>query len=168
MPFGIDLSDVFDFATDFIPGGDWIDDLVLGDGENGGNGGLVFSPTPGDVVTGNGRTPSPSGQHVPGAHLDASGCPVSSYPLQSKTIAACGRGYVAVDSNGDGVNDTCMLKEVARKCRLWAPRTRPFLTGGQMKTIRKAARLMDKTDRLVTDINKVRGKAKLVRQSRSR
>lgn len=70
------------------------------------------------------------------------------------------RGYVIVDYRGQKV---AMLKEVARKCGLWKPRAKPLFTASEAKTIRKAARLQKKGDRLAKMLNQTGGCAPLRR-----
>jgi len=93
------LDEGLDLFTDFLPGGDLIDDL-LGIGANGiGRNGTAS----------NGTSPPPGGVRAP---AQVAGCDVE-LPIAYRNRAYCQPGYVAVDKDGDGVNDTCMLKEVA-------------------------------------------------------
>ena len=112
------LGDIIDIGTDFIPGGfdDWLlDDILGGDGNGNGNGnGNGRARGGGTRVSSNGR-----------AHDHQNGACPPTVPFQTKQIAECPPGYVAVDTDGDGVTDTCMLKSYARECKLWKPKARP-------------------------------------------
>jgi len=155
MPFGIDLGDIFDVATDFIPGGDYIDDLF----------GIGDDPTTPPPATGrNGRAPmNGSTNGVAGM----AGCRIT-MPMGQRTVASCPPGYVAVDTNGDGQTDACMLKQVARACGLWRPRPKPVMTASDRKALNKADRVMSKVDTIVKQTNSIRGQARLTKSRPSR
>lgn len=58
-------------------------------------------------------------------------------PVMAERIS-CPRGYVAVDTDGDGVNDACMEKTLAKKYGYWKPRPKPPISGWDAKAIRRA------------------------------
>lgn len=61
-----------------------------------------------------------------------------------RSVAACGKGYVAVDMDGDGVADACVLKAVARAAGLWKSRRRPPISAGDWHKLQVADRVTKK------------------------
>lgn len=154
----------------------WIDDLIQGgvdliegDWEGaaqhvldavGSNG----APSTVPVVPSNGGTPPIIPNGGGNGVANVTGLRVS-LPLGSRSVAACPPGYVAVDTNKDGHADMCMLKSVARDCRLWKARPKPVLTASDRKALNRAQRVIGKVDTVVKQTNEIQGKA---RYSRSR
>ena len=146
-------------------GYDWIDD-ALGGWLPGG-----VDPRFGDVPsrlvgTGSvGDTPPPSGP--PAASNGKAGtCNIYAQP-QQKSVMRCPPGYVAVDMDNDGINDTCMMKEVAVACKKWKRRPKPLLTAADRTTLRKAQTVMNRVTDVVSRTNEIQGKARYVRQKRN-
>ena len=106
--------------------------------------------------------PFPDADDLPSAPM-GNGCnlQVMVAPMQ-KVINKAPRGYVIVEHPNTGVK-VAMLKAVAKSCGLWKPRAKPVMTAADAKTIRKAARLTGKVDRLAKLANSVTGKAPLRR-----
>ena len=102
--------------------------------------------------------------------LNGNGCnlQVMVAPHQ-KVINKAPRGYVIVETeNAAGVPvKVAMLKPVAKSCGLWKPRARPVMTAADAKTIRRAASLQNKVDRLAKMSNSLCSKAPL-RRTRSK
>jgi len=168
LPFHGALLDVFrgglDIVTDFIPGGDLIDDILGLD--NGGPGASVI-PVQGQVGGVQPTTRFP-GSTMPGvAGSIAPGCQVV-MPLQLRQVAQCRAGFVAVDTDGDGITDTCMLMEVAIACGLWKRRPKPLLTASDRRVLAGATRVMKKVDTVVAQTNKLRGQPRLTKSRPSR
>lgn len=88
---------------------------------------------------------------------------------QQKVINKAPRGYVIVETeNAAGVPvKVAMLKPVAKSCGLWKPRAKPVMTAADAKTIRRAASLQNKVDRLAKMSNSLCSKAPL-RRTRSK
>jgi hypothetical protein len=178
------LGGVGDFITDFIPGGDLIDN-VLGIDEGSraarARSGSAFTMpkrltggrrdesslgpfeifVPDIIERGIGTMPPSNGTSgVPGCNI--------TMPIQQRAVAHCAPGFVAVDTNGDGVSDTCMLKEVAKACKLWRPRPKPIMTASDRRTLTRATSVMRKVDTVVDQTNKLRGQAKLTKARATR
>lgn len=167
-----------DIITDFIPGGDRIDDFLFG----GGSPSQVTQPM--RIAAGRGGDRSTLGSFeglVPDPierligtmpALGANGgqgvgnCQITA-PLQLRERAACRPGFVAVDSNGDGVTDVCMKKEVAIACKLWKRRPKPLLTSADRRILTRSVGVMKKVDNVVKQTNTLRGQARLVKKTRS-
>lgn len=154
---------IFDIFTDLIPGGDVIDNL-LGVGGNGGGG--MQNLLPGNLNVPAGRRSDVRVSPV-GMNNGLPGCQIT-VQMSTRSVAHCPTGYVAVDTDGDGVTDTCMLKEVAKACKLWRPRPKPLLTASDRKTLSRATRVMGRVDAVVKQTNALRGQARLTKQSRTR
>lgn len=162
-------SALFDFVTDFIPGGDIIDN-VLGIG----GGGQQLQPTstlgsaevlvPDFIERAIGTLPA---QQPAAMGAGVGGCAIT-MPIQRRSVAHCAPGMVAVDTNGDGQTDMCMLKEVARACKLWRPRPKPVMTASDRRTLTRATSVMRKVDTVVKQTNMLRGQAKLTKSRPSR
>ena len=78
--------------------------------------------------------------------------PVLVAPAQ-KVINKAPRGYVIVEDPMNPGQKVAMLKSVAKACGAWKPRAKPFFTASEAKTVRKAARLQKKGDRLAKMLN---------------
>ena len=170
------LGFVGDRITDFIPGGDIID-RVVGGLVPGGGGDLIRERLP--IVPRDIRFVASEGSRrdvfdppgggntraVPDVGTMGGGCAITEQ-MSMRSVAQCRPGYVAVDMDGDGVTDTCMLKEVARACKLWKPRPKPILTASDRKALNRAERVMGRVDTVVKQTNELRGKARLVKQSK--
>ncbi len=126
-----------------------------------------------DFVTGIGDAPPVNGNRLPaqdgagnvvsnGGGGIAPGCSVTT-AMSMRQVAACPPGYVAVDTNGDGITDTCMIKEVARACKLWKARPKPLLTASDRRTLNRATSVMRRVDNVVKQTNTLRGQAKLTK-----
>ena len=113
--------------------------------------------------------PLPDADDMPTA-LNGNGCnlQVMVAPHQ-KVINKAPRGYVIVETeNAAGVPvKVAMLKPVAQSCKLWKPRAKPIMTASDAKTIRRAASLQNKVDRLAKMSNSLCSKAPL-RRTRSK
>lgn len=155
MPFHQEIFDFFgelgDVVTDLIAGNDVVDDFMLRfqqrDSGGGGNGAVIPRENGTSVVTGAGMQ---------------GGCQIT-MPIQSRHVAYCQPGYVAVDTNGDGITDQCMLKEVAKACGLWKSRPKAILTASDRRSLNRATSVMRKVDTVVKQTNELRGQAKLTK-----
>lgn len=65
---------------------------------------------------------------------------------------SCPPGYVAVDTDGDGVNDACMLKEYARKFGLYKSRPKPPVSGWDARAIKRAASAKKRVKKLAGSV----------------
>jgi hypothetical protein len=144
LPFGLGevcTSDVLDWVFN---GGD-------GNGDKpkipNGNG-VVKPPKP--IQPGNGQV---------------HGCP-QTVALQMEQRAKCPPGYVAVDSNGDGVNDVCMQKASARACGLWKPARKPPISASQYRTLKTANSVAKKVKRIAIETEKTCRGSIMPRRSR--
>jgi hypothetical protein len=164
-PIGDLFTAGLDIATDFIPGGDYIDDWLGIGGPSGGNNLGITPPTMGNggnVVAMPLPAPANGRAVTTGMNQGYHGCQIT-LPLSYIQVAKAPAGYVAVDTNGDGINDTAMLKEVAIACKLWKRPPKPLLTASDRKALNKASRVMNTVDRVVAQTNKLRGQAKLTK-----
>jgi len=124
-------------------------------------------------VGGNGTVAPPvvsNGTFVPPGAVggtSVAGCQVS-VPVQMRSRAYAPPGYVITYPDGRGTAPVAMLKEVAIKCRLWKRPSRPMMTASEAKTLRKAARLTKKVDRIAKMSNAVCSQAPLRRVRRGR
>lgn len=94
-------------------------------------------PAPGGAV----------GTRAPGT--DKYGRPIA-VGLSHRAVAACPHGYVAVDLNGDGVADACVLKRVAIDMGLWHARRKPPISAGDWHRLRVAERVRRKAKRIAS------------------
>jgi hypothetical protein len=99
------------------------------------------------------------GQGASQPGVNSMGCPIYVTPRQETRLRAP-RGYVIVTENGV---KKAMLKEAARSCGLWKPNPKPVMTASDAKTLKKAARLQAKVDRVAKMANAVCSKAPLRR-----
>ena len=118
-----------------------------------------------DWATGGGGDESSNGtaQAAPQGGV-MNGCAIYT-PITTSARHSCAPGYVVV--TGPNGAKTCMLKEAARACGKWKPARKPPMSASDWRCLMKAARVQGKVDRLVKAANKVSGKARLVRKSRS-
>lgn len=154
MPFGIDFGDILDTVTDWIPGG--IDDMLFDDlFTSNGNGN-------GTPANGNGtaRTAAPRTSSNGRAHAHTNGACPPTVAFDTKQVAECPPGYVAVDTDNDGRTDTCMLKAYARECKLWKPKAKPPIKARDYKQMRTAKRVADKLMTIAKDAESLGGKAR--------
>ena len=152
------FGDIVDVLTDFIPGGDVIDDFLgIGNGKDGLLQGLVATVP---KQSANGRPAATANGESDAALYN--GCRIR-LPLQYRQVAYAPPGYVVVDEDRDGVPDTAMLKEVAIACKLWKRRPKPLLTASDRKVLNKASSVMKKVDTVVGQTNQIRGQAKLTK-----
>lgn len=157
MPFGIDFGDIFDFATDFIPGGDFIDEWA---GIN------QPAPPSRQLPGGNGQVAMIRDVRNSQGNGFQTGCAVT-MPLTAQTRYVAPAGYVVVTDPRTG-QKVGMLKEVARACKLWKPRPKPVLTAADKKALNKAERVARKVDTVVKQTNSILGKSKWTKMSRKR
>lgn len=61
-----------------------------------------------------------------------------------RQTAACPNGYVAVDMNGDGVADACVLRAVAVSAGLWRAKRKPPISAGDWRKLQVAERVKAK------------------------
>jgi len=153
MPFHGDFMD-------WLTSEDVVDDIWgFFSGQNGApGGGSGFVPPGGNGNGGGGGVVAPN---------RLGGCDVE-IPIAFRNRAYCQPGYVAVDKSGDGVNDTCMLKEVAIKCGYYKNRPAALLTASDRRTLSRASSVMRKVDTVVKQTNRLRGQAKLTKTKSSR
>lgn len=64
----------------------------------------------------------------------------------------CPKGYVAVDIDGDGVNDACMWKPMARSLKLWSSRPKPPVSGWDARAIKRAAGAKKRVKKLASSV----------------
>ena len=88
------------------------------------------------------RTPGGCGQPVTAA-------------FTTKTINKAPRGYVMVDTTGDGRSDTAMLKAHARHCGYWRPAAKPPISAKNWKALRRANTAARQVKRVATVTNKI-------------
>ena len=167
-----------DLITDYIPGGDIIDD-IFGIGNGGdprataiGNGGVGIQMPPLKIPRPKGTIFDKSGDDRPPVMArdldvtptrDVYGNCVITLPLEYRAVAYAPPGYVAVDTDNDGITDTAMLKEVAIACKLWKRRPKALLTASDRKTLNRATSVMNRVDNVVKQTNKLRGQARLTK-----
>lgn len=60
----------------------------------------------------------------------------------------CPPGYVAVDLDGDGQNDACVLKGVARAMKMWKARPKPPIKASDWRAMKKADRVRKKAKKI--------------------
>lgn len=110
--------------------------------------------------------PLPDADDMPTAGGSMNGCnlQVMVAPHQ-QLINKAPKGYVIVETqNASGATvKVAMLKPVAKSCGLWKPRAKPVMTAADAKTIRRAASLQNKVDRLAKMSNSLCSKAPLRR-----
>lgn len=153
-------EDAIDFVTDYVPYGDTIDNVL---GINGNDTQSNVLPMPVNHLVPSNGVPTQTAPS-PGTSMtkNFAGCAIT-MPLGRRTVAYAPPGYVAVDTDNDGITDTAMLKPVARACGLWKPRPKPLLTASERKTLNKATSVMRKVDSVVKQTNELRGQAKLTK-----
>lgn len=82
---------------------------------------------------------------------DKSGRPVAVHPETTERLK-CPPGYVAVDLDGDGVKDACLLKGTARSMGLWKSRPKPPISGYDARAIKRAERAKKRVKKLAGDV----------------
>lgn len=78
---------------------------------------------------------------------DKLGRPVAVQPEMAERIK-CPPGYVAVDLDGDGIKDACVLKGMARGLGLWKSRPKPPISGYDARAIKRAERAKKRVKKL--------------------
>lgn len=71
---------------------------------------------------------------------DRTGRPVAVH-MEVRERVHCAPGYVAVDLDGDGVKDACVLKGVARAMGLYKGRPKPLVSGYETRALATAKRV---------------------------
>lgn len=82
---------------------------------------------------------------------DKLGRPVAVHPEMTERIS-CPPGYVAVDLDGDGVKDACVLKGVARSMGLWKSRPKPPISGYDARAIKRAESAKKRVKKLAGNV----------------
>lgn len=82
---------------------------------------------------------------------DKYGRPVAVHPEMTERIK-CPPGYVAVDLDGDGQSDACMLKGTARAMGLWSSRPKPPISGYDARAIKRAERAKKRVKKLAGNV----------------
>tara|TARA_Y100000310_G_C20686271_1_gene819238 strand:- start:1597 stop:2112 length:516 start_codon:yes stop_codon:yes gene_type:complete len=151
------LGGAADILTDFIPGGDFIDNL-LGIGGDADAAQSIFPQAP---IAGG---PSSNGTVAPTANGNTiGGCQVT-VPVTQKTIHKAPRGYVVVTDPATG-RKVGMLKGVASKCGLWKAPRKPPIKASDWRCLMRAEAVTKKLDRVVAASNKVVGKRRMTRSA---
>lgn len=82
---------------------------------------------------------------------DKLGRPVAVQPELAERIK-CPPGYVAVDLDGDGVKDACVLKGMARSLGLFKSRPKPPISGYDARAIRRAESAKKRVKKLAGNV----------------
>jgi len=164
----LSLGDVWDWGKDVLFGGD-----DNGGGAVGGRirsainpppSGSSFFPTdPDGSVDWEGVFGMEQTDVTPGQTIG--GCQVT-LPVQVKQRFAAPRGYVVVypdDPSGRTGQPIAMLKEVAKKCKLWHQPARPPIKASDWRCLKKANSVVNKLDTVAKMANRVTGRADLRR-----
>jgi len=155
-----------DVVTGLIPG-EWDDQIWKGitRDSSGPANSILPGSLPRDVDGTIDFNPFPDADDLPaqtgGGTVNGCNLQVMVQP-QAKTIHKAPRGYVIVQHPQTG-QKVAMLKSVARSCGLWKPRQKPIMTAADARTLRRAASLTKKVDRVAKMANSVCGKAPLRR-----
>lgn len=111
----------------------------------GGAGGVARRVLPGGR---SGYTYDPYDLNTP---TDKLGRPVAVHPETTERIS-CPPGYVAVDLDGDGIKDACVIKGVARSMGLWKSRPKPPISGYDARAIKRAERAKKRVKKLAGNV----------------
>lgn len=71
---------------------------------------------------------------------------------EQTTRIKCPKGYVAVDLDGDGEAEVCMMKPLAQKMGYWKARPKPPISGWDAKAIRRAASAKKRVKKLAQNV----------------